>query len=619
MAAHVLSRVENIIYLTGLINSAANNTMNDIAKLGVNSRKNQTHILKAPLESQQGIHQAGITRHQAGITRRQAGITTDTYRILYNPVDITLIGGSVLSIYDHLLPASKAQHDIKPLQSYMQRRTTDIDMVWWPTIKLNDESAFMQTKSDKERKDMCKTFVYEKQPHIVISTSPAIMTVADVFEEQLRTVFQESLPTIQTNVLIALLENAVPIQVQSFSIDVSRKSQAITGTHTMIVSITVNGIKMDELCQISLHDGGSSQLNNRDGERNTQLEHMTRDPVYCTVKNAYLIKLKEMNIHVPYVHTIRIPSVLDFVEQQMFAFGNNLLPMMVESGTVQHVLHHKQHERYTKAFVHFKRAYYLKLVMHSFNASEYVHDEKNLANDNTFLARHLSHPTLLHDLEEVIECRMRTFAPHIQMAREVVGPQHDPLLHPLFDPMQTEDEWSNAIFCAKETILRYKKQYMQHSKDPQLLELLQQFSTINDALVRLPSDDYKKYYHTIMLSVHVNELLFKIRLQCNTLKHQVVHEGLYVTDNPITTTTIMNNYMAINMIYDDWHRNTTPLHQLHMENMKTPLHTINVLFALLEDCKKYTALYNTRANLLGSITRNTHRIHQELSQIKSTK
>ena len=605
MAAHVLSRVENIIYLTGLINLAANNTMNSIAQLGVNARRNQTHILKSSwdLESQQGI------------TRRQAGTPTDTYRIVYNPADITLIGGSVLTIYDHLLPASKAQHDIKPLQSYMQRRTTDIDMVWWPTIKLNEESALMKTKSDKERKEMCKKFVYEKEPYIVISTSPAIMTVADVFEEQLRTVFQEAIPTIQTNVLIALLENAVPIQVQTFSIDVSRKSQTITGTHTMIVSITVNGIIMEEICQISLHDGGSSQLYRRDGERITQLEHMMRDPVYCTIKNAYLIKLKEMNINVPHVHTIQIPSVLDFAEQQMFAFGNNMLPILAELGTVQqapHILHAKQYERYAKAFAHFKRAFYLKLVMHAFNLSEPVHNKKTIVYDNTFLTRHLSHPALLHDLEEVIWYRMRTFAPHIRMAMEVIGQQHDPLLHFLFDPILTEDEWAQTIFHAKKKILGYKKQYMQSCKDPQLVELLKQFTSINEALVKLTADDYKKYYHAIMLSVHVNELIFKMRVQCNALKHQVVHEGLYVTENPNTTTTIMHNYMTINTIYDDWNRNTAALHQLHTENMKAPLHIINVLFILLEEFEKYTAVYHNRSNLLGSIARNTHRIHHEL-------
>jgi len=608
MAAHVLSRVENIIYLTGLINLAANNTMNSVAQLGVNARRNQTHILKSSwdLESQQGI------------TRRQAGMPTDTYRIVYNPADITLIGGSVLTIYDHLLPASKVQHDIKPLQSYMQRRTTDIDMVWWPTIKLNEESAFMQTKSDKERKAMNAAFVYEKQQEIVISTSPAIMTVADVFEEQLRTVFQEAIPTIQTNVLIALLENAVPIQVQSFRIDVARRSQGITGTHTMVVSITVNGIIMEEICQISLHDGGSSQLYRRDGEQNTQLEHMTRDPVYCTVKNAYLVKLKEMNIHVPFVHTIQIPSVLHFVEQQMFAFGNNIMPMLVESGPMQyvqqapHVLHAKQYERYTKAFAHFKRAFYLKLVMHAFNLSEPVYNKKTLVYDNTFLARHLSRPALLHDIEEVIWYRMRTFAPHIRMAMEVIGQQHDPLLHFLFDPILTEDEWAQTIFHAKKKILNYKKEYMQRSKDPQLIELLKQFTSINEALVKLTADDYKKYYHAIMLSVHVNELIFKMRVQCNALKHQVVHEGLYITENPNTTTTIMHNYMTINTIYDDWNHNTAALHQLHTENMKDPLHIINVLFILLEEFEKYTALYHNRSNLLGSIARNTHRIHQEL-------
>jgi len=612
IASHVLSRVENIIYLTGLINSAANKTMNSIAQLGENSRKNQTHIL----ESQQDM------------TRHHPSTSTDAFRILYNPADITLIGGSVLTIYDHLLPASKTQHDIKPLQSYMQRRTADIDMVWWPTIKLNEESACMQTKSDKERKAMSAAFVYEKQSHIVISTSPAIMTVVDVFEQQLCAVFQEALPTIQTNVLIALLENAVPIQVQSFSIDVSKRSQTITGTHTITVSITLNGIKMDEICQISLHDGGSSQLYKRDGGRNTQLAHMMRDPVYCTIKNAYLIKLKELNIHVPFVHTIQIPSVLNFVEQQMFAFGNNIMPMVVESGNVQHVLNPKQHERYTKAFVHFKRAFYLKLVMNAFDLREYACNKNNRANDNTFLARHLSQPTLLHDLEEVIWYRMRTFAPHIRMAMEVVGlgfanfvyyqalpdrgPQHDPLLHFLFDQMLTEDVWAQTIFHAKKKILSYKKQYMQYSKDPQLIELLHQFTSINEALIKLTADDYKKYYHAIMLSVYVNELIFKIRMQCNTLKHQVVHEGLYVTEHPNTTTTIMHNYMAINTIYDDWYRNTIPLHQLHTENMKTPLHIINALFTLLEDYDKYTELYHTRSNLLGSITRNTHRIHQEL-------
>ena len=589
MAANLLSHVENIIYLTGLINSAASTAQNNIMHLKDKSLKNTTHLLEA---------------NKANTLRNKAPMVSDMYRITYNPPDLTLIGGAVLTIYDHLLPAFKERHDIKSLQSYMKRRTTDIDMVWWPTIRLNDKTEFITSKTPAEQKKIQKSYTSKEDTYLVIYTSPAIIEVVNVFAEALNNVFQDALPMIQSRVISALSINES--QVNTFEIEVSKKSFELAGTHTILVSFILNGIKMEEICQISLHDGGSSQLYRRDGEKNTSIETMHNDPVYCTVGNSYLIHLKDMHIKVLNVQTIQIPSILAFVEQQMFAFGNN---MISASGTRLHVA--LQQDKYAKAFVHFKRVFYLKLLLSDFNTA----NKNNERNYKTLVKQYIPQPNIVRHVEEAIRSRMITFESHIQKARQVVGLQHDPLLHFLFDPTLTDEEWVQTVHRAKQHLLSYKKRYMQLSKDPDVLEVLHHFTSINETFIQLSVEEFKTYFHVIMLRAHVNDLIFKLTLLCADLKVYTIQEGLNISNN--TTSTIMQNYLEMTTVYDEWKRNLVTVKGLHLASLTTPLHIVNMLLTLLEDNDQYSSLNQNRYSVLDSIIQHTNTLHNAVHNAHS--
>jgi len=567
MAADILSRVENIIYLTGVINSAANRTLNDIARLKDASHKHQTLVLEA---------------NKPGVIRNRIGAPSDVYRISYNPADITLIGGSVLTIYDHLLPAFKERHDIHSLQTYMQRKTTDIDMVWWPTIQLNDQAEYLQNIPLIQRRLIQKAYAPEQDPSVVLSTSPAILEVVRVFKDALNDAFQAELPTIQELVLKVLRVS----EAKSFEIKITQKSLEIAGTHTILISFVLNGIPIDEICQISLHDGGSSQLYTRSGERNSHVEPMHHDPVHCTVKNAYLIHLRDMNVKVPHVQSIQIPSILSFVEQQLFAFGNHLLAASVT-----------QPDKYGRACVHFKRVFYLKLLLSEFDLT----NKSNRQNYTTHIKRYIPRPEILCQIEEAIQFRRRIFALQIHQAMQQSELQHDPILHFLFDPMVTLDVWNHRILEAKHQLLRYKKMYMQTSTDPMALEVLLHFTKINEAFAQLPFELFKTYYHVIMLRTHVNHQIYQFMLQLSLLKARAVQEGRSIFAAQTITSQRMQYYLEISTLYDAWKDRVIDVQGLSLEVLTTPLRTINVMVMLMEEKDRFATLIESRQQRLTSL------------------
>jgi hypothetical protein len=190
---------------------------------------------------------------------------TNVYRVTYNPDDITLVGSATLTLYDKL-------HDAN--------QPSDIDMVWWPSI-----CPSIQSDVD----------------HVLI-TSPAIQTLIDEF-------------------IIALNTRPLPngISIHAYRLESLNRYRRyrsdfmyIGGVSHVVIDYTIEGRTYIQLCDISIHDGASSQRMEVDGTYNATLKRMIHDPIYCTVANTTMIE------------NVRIPTLMHFILQQLYLYANKL-------------------------------------------------------------------------------------------------------------------------------------------------------------------------------------------------------------------------------------------------------------------------------------------------------
>ncbi len=63
-------------------------------------------------------------------------------KLEYDPKNICITGGSALTVYDYYLKEYITAKELKNLESMTERKTPDIDMVWWPTYN-NDKYAII--------------------------------------------------------------------------------------------------------------------------------------------------------------------------------------------------------------------------------------------------------------------------------------------------------------------------------------------------------------------------------------------------------------------------------------------------------------------------------------------
>jgi hypothetical protein len=267
-----------------------------------------------------------IQSNQPGMTRKSGCHKSTDYYIEYNSNDLVVVGGAALNLYDFKLRQFKGRHKMGGLETFVKKTTSDIDIVWWPHS--------VKDMSGRNTSDI-----------IVTSQSGAIQILADVFVYILDQKMNENMDT-----LYNFFNEAVkPYSIDTFSHNISKKNIEAPGVISITIEFNINNINV-KLCDISIHDSGSSQLFNRTGQYINTLLPMSDDLLYVTSN-----PVPRNDINNTY---IAVPNILLFIYQQMFASNN-----MKRRGNIE------------KSSINFKRILYIKELL-----SRFTNNEQNIRN-----------------------------------------------------------------------------------------------------------------------------------------------------------------------------------------------------------------------------------------------
>lgn len=257
-----------------------------------------------------------IKPYQPGKTRSAKCVLTKEYSIEYDANDITIVGGSALNIYDYKLRAFKERRGLGALETYIKKKTSDIDIVWWP-----------RPSSDKE---------------IIISTSKAIIELISVFEVELQQRFNDAAKDLEAKIksYITNVSNSDELKIY-----VSSFETRLAGVFNINITFQIKD-KTLKICDISVHDSGASQKLDANGKDITQLQFMIYDPMYSNPRPGLTTSIAYLNIN---GIDIAVPNIETFVNQQMLAFDN-----LVRLYNI-------------KGFINYKRVEFIKQLLNKFN------------------------------------------------------------------------------------------------------------------------------------------------------------------------------------------------------------------------------------------------------------
>ena len=272
ISSNILSNVNIIADIYNLVKKAAFITINNKQ---VQESENDTCTLTPYIN---GIHR----------TTTQC-TSTNIYKIRFNSDDIVILGGSALNIYDNKLKDVKVRRQINALEKYIKKKTSDIDIVWWPRPSTDNV--------------------------IITSQSSAIINLVNIFAVELNNQF-----AINNNILLTRIRPYIPKITNSDAliINVSKNHILPAGVHNINITFHIKD-KIFKICDIAVHDSGSSQKNDLDGNIITHLQYMFDDPVYCSPVLGYNNSINYININ---NIDIAVPNIYAYIEQQMFAFDN---------------------------------------------------------------------------------------------------------------------------------------------------------------------------------------------------------------------------------------------------------------------------------------------------------
>jgi hypothetical protein len=268
-------------------------------------------------------------------------IKTNKYFIDYDENDIMIVGGAALNIYDYLLKEYKHRRGIAAMEDYIKKKTSDIDIVWWPKYVAAVNNS--KTSVDNE---------------IVVSTSPAIKSLVTNFKNTLTTELEnaENKRKLLAQI-IPFLENKVANTDRlNFNVRYNEYDRLlniiIAGVHKVEVDFIVDD-QILKIIDISIHDSGASQEFDLNGNKINTLLPMNNDPVYCTPDTTQInsIKTFPLAFNNGSSITVRVPSIYSLVEQQMFAFDNLIRKSL------------------PKGFINYKRVQYIKLLLENWQKS----------------------------------------------------------------------------------------------------------------------------------------------------------------------------------------------------------------------------------------------------------
>jgi hypothetical protein len=297
-----------------------------------------------------------IEANQPGVTRFSECTTSKEYSIEYNSNDLVIVGGAALNLYDFKLRGFKERHKMGGLESFVKKHTSDIDIVWWPhSIK------------DRTNKNISNI--------IVTSESGAIQYLAEVFVYFLQQKINESIDTLRH-----FFDQAIkPYIINTFDYTINKNHFRPAGVISITITFIINNIQV-KLCDISIHDSGSSQLFDRAGNRITTLLPMTDDLMYVT-SNA----IPPANKNTTYV---ALPNILLFVYQQLFASNN-----MKMRGNIE------------KSNINLKRVKFIKEILSKFTNNEQntknLHDIFGIINTKNIISKINTIETLEFKINEI--------------------------------------------------------------------------------------------------------------------------------------------------------------------------------------------------------------------------
>lgn len=255
---------------------------------------------------------------------------SNNYSILYDANDIMIVGGAALNIYDYLLSDLKMRKEFGELEKYIKKKTSDIDIVWWPRSVHDKKGNFI----DKD---------------IVVSKSNAIVELANQLKNELDIMFNQNRELLSSKIK-KYITNAKVTDILHFSIGLNQVIPA--GVWNITISFKIKEQEY-KLCDIIIHDSGSSQQYDFNGNEINTLQFMTNDPIYCSPKQGHNNSISYLNVN---GIDIAVPNIQSFVKQQMLAF-NNLIDK----------------RELTKGFINYKRVQFIKNILSSLN----IVDSKN--------------------------------------------------------------------------------------------------------------------------------------------------------------------------------------------------------------------------------------------------
>lgn len=251
--------------------------------------------------------------------------STNSYSIEYDANDIMIVGGAALNVYDYKLREFKERRRLGALETYIKKKTSDIDIVWWPRKASNTD--------------------------IIISTSTAIIELVRVFKEKLQEKLNEASKELELKIkrYITNASNA-----DKLKIDVSSIETRVVGVFNITIIFQIKE-KILKICDIVIHDSGASQRYDPDGNQINYVTYMNFDPLYCNPMPGLPNSIKYLTVN---GIDIAVPNIESFVKQQMLAFDN-----LIRLNEV-------------KGFNNYKRVEFIKQLLSSF---------VNLENSSDFL------------------------------------------------------------------------------------------------------------------------------------------------------------------------------------------------------------------------------------------
>jgi hypothetical protein len=349
IASKILTDINIIADIYNIIQDAGFKAVNsDLVK----ATKNNVNIIKPNIK---GINRKTVDCRGARYDKNKNNkscIKTNKYSIEYDANDIMIVGGSALNIYDYLLKEFKGKRGIAAMEEYIKKKTSDIDIVWWPRPPIRVDNNTIVTDE------------------IIVSTSDAIINLVKVFKEELENEFKkEDIKTKIKTQIEPYVYNTINLNDSNLEIVVNYFQTIPAGVHNININFHINN-HIVKISDISIHDNGSSQLFDNNGNIINDLRSMYVDPVYCYPIQGYdntISKFKINNIKVG------LPNIYSFIKQQLLAFDNLMRTEQI------------------KSIINYKRVEYIKLLLQKWKPDNI--GEKNILGTDI--------PKLLFDISNI--------------------------------------------------------------------------------------------------------------------------------------------------------------------------------------------------------------------------